>query len=886
MRCLYCGKELALFKRLTGGAEFCSDAHRQQYQEEYNQLALTRLLQASPLPDGPAKPVRLLSSAESTPETAAQPQLGTLIDPDLPANFGGLHETRPAGHSTGGFSVYDNVGPAPEPSSPLSALTGNVKVHNLGPAPEPPPPQPAGFLVAPFQAFSSDVPALAPSDVTPSAAELVWNDQPAFPESTGLITTLALPGLAGAIPMDASVSAHNHQAVQQDSAALEVAEVLRPVPDLVSDFPASAALGLEQSDRPVEVSFFPSAPGEEGSLWTGAIQEFTHFTTELGDLSRLAFATLGWDEIARREGIELPSPAAQQAPVAPVVEPPVAEPAAEIPEPVVEPPSAPAVAKPAVVRPVSKAVVAPPRPADVPKPVVKAEPPPAAAVPVVRAKASPMAARIEEIRAQRRQDPPQVPVSATTQLPRVEPDKTESVPGMVTKPLPLTLHGHAPAKGKPVQIFPAALAKVSGVHVPRSTSLPLRPTMVFGAAPVAPAPAAEPAKPAVAAPPTIKITPAATPIAKREAPKSDVKVPLTAKSEPKAETKVQAEPVVRTQTPPKSLLKPTMKNPSVSIQSKPVSIAPTPKEEPPAAPATSSIAVEEKPVETREAAKQVKPAPQARKTVRPTTPDREFQPEEPKALAAEEKPAPEVKTAPRKEASVPVPLPYPDLDLGLPSMSSGSPGFWAKLPVPAKAAIGAAILVLIAVGVLYFTKGSSTSKGPVVVAAGTVLSSGDAGWLTDWAPDPSTSKRQRRISVMRASQSLSDYRMELEGQIETKALGWVYRTSNQKNFYVNKIEIVKPGLEPTIQLVRFAVIDGVEQPRQNVPLSLKVRPDTVYKIKFEAMGDRFTTWVMDQKVDEWTDARIKSGGIGLYSENTESLSLKGTVNLVPLVVRR
>src|ERR1700679_2764181 len=51
MRCLYCGKELALLKRWTGGGEFCSDAHRQQYQEEYNQLALNRLLQAKPKAD-------------------------------------------------------------------------------------------------------------------------------------------------------------------------------------------------------------------------------------------------------------------------------------------------------------------------------------------------------------------------------------------------------------------------------------------------------------------------------------------------------------------------------------------------------------------------------------------------------------------------------------------------------------------------------------------------------------------------------------------------------------------------------------------------------------------------------------------------------------------
>src|SRR5579859_3331589 len=46
MRCLYCGKELALLRRLTGGGEFCSEGHKQSYQEEYNRLALSRLLQA------------------------------------------------------------------------------------------------------------------------------------------------------------------------------------------------------------------------------------------------------------------------------------------------------------------------------------------------------------------------------------------------------------------------------------------------------------------------------------------------------------------------------------------------------------------------------------------------------------------------------------------------------------------------------------------------------------------------------------------------------------------------------------------------------------------------------------------------------------------------
>src|SRR6266853_4615131 len=50
MRCLHCGKELAVFKRLAR-QEFCSDTHRREYREKYDQLALGRLLEEKP-PEG------------------------------------------------------------------------------------------------------------------------------------------------------------------------------------------------------------------------------------------------------------------------------------------------------------------------------------------------------------------------------------------------------------------------------------------------------------------------------------------------------------------------------------------------------------------------------------------------------------------------------------------------------------------------------------------------------------------------------------------------------------------------------------------------------------------------------------------------------------------
>src|SRR5580704_3594524 len=113
MRCLYCGKELALLKRWTGGGEFCSDAHRQQYQDEYNQLALNRLLQAKPPSEEKAQgnqkspssqPEEKRSEEPKKSEPAQRPRVepappspvSPLVSPSKPAVATPVVEQRPA----------------------------------------------------------------------------------------------------------------------------------------------------------------------------------------------------------------------------------------------------------------------------------------------------------------------------------------------------------------------------------------------------------------------------------------------------------------------------------------------------------------------------------------------------------------------------------------------------------------------------------------------------------------------------------------------------------------------------------------------------------------------------------------------------------------------
>ena len=71
MRCLYCGEPLSLLRKLTGKAEFCSEAHRVAYQDEFNSLALQRL--ASQPSQSRRTPASFTLTAEPTAELEVPP---------------------------------------------------------------------------------------------------------------------------------------------------------------------------------------------------------------------------------------------------------------------------------------------------------------------------------------------------------------------------------------------------------------------------------------------------------------------------------------------------------------------------------------------------------------------------------------------------------------------------------------------------------------------------------------------------------------------------------------------------------------------------------------------------------------------------------------------
>lgn len=131
-----------------------------------------------------------------------------------------------------------------------------------------------------------------------------------------------------------------------------------------------------------------------------------------------------------------------------------------------------------------------------------------------------------------------------------------------------------------------------------------------------------------------------------------------------------------------------------------------------------------------------------------------------------------------------------------------------------------------------------------------------------------------KLRIWKDSAGLTDYRFDFAGQIENKGFGWAVRVADARNYYASKLIIKKPGPLPVVDFVRYAVVDGSEVNRSEIPLPMTVRSDTLYKVEMSVTGSDFSAMVNGQMVDTWTDSRFRAGGVGFFAEGGEVALLR------------
>ena len=408
MQCLFCGKELALLKRLRGGGEFCSEAHRKEYQEQYEQLALARLLQAKPPAEPPSPGGVPLGRPSAEPTNAPDPRLGASYQRESSYERESHYEEAQA-----------PAWPEPQPDYEMDSPTP-VATMEAAASEESDPAPLAGFLTDPV------VPAVTQFDQA-GLLELdsEWESVTILPGSAaspkckrGTRSSRCLPP-APRVELTLSLQALEHH-TRTSERGLELREFTPSAPVMELQMRPETGSEPAGADDVMEIFMLPHPP-QNAKPWLGLPRGFPTVPAELGDLARLDFATTGF---VYSDGPVAVQQAAVLAPELPQAPPQVFTETL---------PQAPVYAEPA-----QEAFIAPVEP---------------------MAPAEPLAT-----------EPP--------------------TPELVTKVLPVTLHGLAAARGKLTQAFPSAIATPSDVQIPPSATLPLRPVIVFGPAP-APARAPE-----------------------------------------------------------------------------------------------------------------------------------------------------------------------------------------------------------------------------------------------------------------------------------------------------------------------------------------------------------------------------------------------------------
>ena len=818
MQCLYCGKELALLKRLTG-SEFCSDAHKRSYQEEYNRLAVNRLLQAQPKAENSPVPLRRQRGVEAeAPEFLAggkraieAPKPGP--DPEREP----IHEVSQVTAVPELPRVVETSYPEPAPAAetwqqpePQAAAPNPIPEAIAVEKPDLIPIEMAGFIPEGLPIRDSELQhglnVNGPSELTgrthypsfhplaqpvfetlPMAALVgyeghlaLWPGEPTAPISSAEVKAFSGAGLSMNIPTRPSPPRGLGSAEK-----VRFSPSVRKAPDTTCEWQTETAdfvlnvtfRETTRSESPAEIGF----PEEMAGLAEGVRRPVE--TPPAAEMDGSPHAAL--EALAKLKEEVKEAPGRERGKRNNGTKPPSES------EPVIDTaalewlfsnrPESPADGEPTSTPSWSKRHQPEPAAAPDSEPIHRE---PAAAGTALAAEAS------DAVSAVAVEEPEPEAAPAEVEVQEVAPESPK-VPQFVTIPVKVFV----PSKPR---LAPGSHTVTSKPEpeLPRIEAQPLRPKMGL----------------------TTGLPPAESAVS------NVIPEPESAEALAPVVESAPLEPVVDSvpvEPPVKVASRPVFEKASTAIATPP---------DPPKEPASESKRGVWK---TNTILKTEDPAQQS-------------------AAATPPAPAP-------NESEITV----PGFSFATPANSS----FWGSLPTAAKITILAIVVVVLA-AVIYLTSFSHKTSASAD-AAGPSIMMGEGGWVTDWAGDATGAHRGRQISIYKPSLKLSDYRISFQGRVENASIGWVFRAFDASNYYVMKLTQTSSGFK----LMKYAVINGQEHEQGSVAVP---QPSAGwFSIRVDVRGPKFNTFIDGQSIDVWTDEQLKTGGVGFLNDRGERADIKG-----------
>ena len=185
-------------------------------------------------------------------------------------------------------------------------------------------------------------------------------------------------------------------------------------------------------------------------------------------------------------------------------------------------------------------------------------------------------------------------------------------------------------------------------------------------------------------------------------------------------------------------------------------------------------------------------------------------------------------------------------------VSSGSASLAVKL------VLSASVLLLLVPG--WRNTGSSGSRAMEMES-----SMSEPAWMREPAGPA------KHLTLYRASAGAADYRLDFTWKANPQGVSWVFRAQDGKNYLAARIKpLTSPG---AFSIERFAVIKGIEKSRVQRVLALPSK-DPSFRVATDVAGPMFRIYLNGNLVNQWTDSRLSSGGVGFIEESRQTIGLQ------------
>jgi hypothetical protein len=135
---------------------------------------------------------------------------------------------------------------------------------------------------------------------------------------------------------------------------------------------------------------------------------------------------------------------------------------------------------------------------------------------------------------------------------------------------------------------------------------------------------------------------------------------------------------------------------------------------------------------------------------------------------------------------------------------------------------------------------------------------------TTWSYDKNGFINPGALSLFEPSMHLTNYDLDALVQIDGKGLGLVFRAASSRDYLVARLIVEGSGRMPSLGLERYAVIAGHASHAIRTRYSERFQSDTMYRVHLEVREDAFSLYIQGKLLDDWSDARLAEGGVGLF----------------------